>query len=96
MRCKAQRSLHFAKNCVNKKSNFQTSQKMLEVKVAVKQFGKCFEGGNKPLLVKRSVAESKMMMGKWEKLKKNSGISIKTTKKTTKIHLKKLTLEFEN
>lgn len=79
-----QRSLHYAKNCVNKKNNFQTSQKMLEVKVAVKQVGKCFEGGNKPLLVKRSVAESKITMGKWEKLKKNSGISIKTTKNNHK------------
>lgn len=93
MKCKLQRKLCYTAKRVNKKSNFQTSQKMLEIQVkgqvAVIQVGKCFgRGKKKTLVVKRSVkpvAEPKIMMGKGGKLKKNSGISIKKNPNQTKV-----------
>lgn len=58
MKCKPQGRLFYTEKHVNKKGDFQTSQKMLEVQVkgqvAVIQIGKCFEGEKKILVIKRS------------------------------------------
>lgn len=91
MKCKPRGRVFYTEKRVNKKSDFQTSQKMLEVQVkgqmAVIQVGKCFEGEKKKSWSSRDlrpVAESKIMMGKGGKPKKNSGISIKKPHQTNK------------